>query len=81
MQEAEKERGRASSRHNSRCSAGDAKEFKGWKDVNAGCKACEAIDFYEPLSKKVSANATETAARRDFLSSCLQVMLCDLVTL
>lgn len=49
--EAEEERGRASSRHNSRCSAGDAKESKGWEDVNAGCKACGPIDFYESLLK------------------------------
>lgn len=46
----------------------DTKEFKGWKDVNAVCKACGAIDFYEPLSKRLSANATETAARRHFPS-------------
>lgn len=81
--EAGEERGRASSRHNSRCSAGDAKEFKGWKDVNAGCKACEPIDFYESLLK-MPAEAEWMQRKRqhvEIFPSSFQVMLCDLVTL
>lgn len=81
LEKAEKEWGRASRRHNSRCSAGDTEEFIGWKDVNTDCKAFELIDYswavFKNASRRLSGKTTETAAH----GGSHAFRLCGLVTL